>query len=64
LLAKPTVSSVILGPRSVAQLDDNLKAAEVKLTPPEVQKFDEASALELGYPYRCSPTSSSAGSRT
>jgi aryl-alcohol dehydrogenase-like predicted oxidoreductase len=52
LLAKPTVSSVIFGARSIAQLDDNLKAAELKLTPPEVQKLDEASALELGYPYK------------
>jgi aryl-alcohol dehydrogenase-like predicted oxidoreductase len=51
LLAKPAVSSVIFGARSVEQLDDNLKAADVKLAPEDVQKLDEASAYPLGYPY-------------
>ncbi|MDB4936540.1 MAG: aldo/keto reductase [Labilithrix sp.] len=51
LLAKPAVSSVIFGARSIAQLDDNLKAADVKLSADEVQKLDDASAYELGYPY-------------
>ena len=52
LLAKPTVTSVIFGARSLEQLDDNLKAADVKLAPDEVQKLDDASAFELGYPYK------------
>jgi aryl-alcohol dehydrogenase-like predicted oxidoreductase len=52
LLAKPTVSSVIFGARSLEQLDDNLKAAEVKLSLTEVQTLDDASAFELGYPYK------------
>ncbi|MFO0668055.1 MAG: aldo/keto reductase [Polyangiaceae bacterium] len=52
LLAKPTVSSVIFGARSIAQLDDNLAGADVKLTPAEVDKLDAASAYELGYPYK------------
>jgi aryl-alcohol dehydrogenase-like predicted oxidoreductase len=52
LLAKPTVSSVIFGARTVTQLDDNLNAAEVKLSAEDVQKLDAASALELGYPYK------------
>jgi aryl-alcohol dehydrogenase-like predicted oxidoreductase len=52
LLAKPAVSSVIFGARSLEQLDDNLKAADVKLAPEEVQKLDDASAFELGYPYK------------
>ncbi len=52
LLAKPTVSSVIFGARSVAQLDDNLKAADVKLTADDVKKLDDASAFDLGYPYK------------
>jgi aryl-alcohol dehydrogenase-like predicted oxidoreductase len=51
LLAKPAVTSVIFGARSVEQLEDNLKAADVKLSTEEVQKLDEASAFELGYPY-------------
>jgi aryl-alcohol dehydrogenase-like predicted oxidoreductase len=52
LLAKPAVSSVIFGARSVDQVDDNLRAADVKLTPEEMQKLDDASAFELGYPYQ------------
>jgi aryl-alcohol dehydrogenase-like predicted oxidoreductase len=52
LLAKPVVSSVIFGARSVEQLDDNLKGAEVKLSAEDVQKLDDASSFELGYPYR------------
>jgi aryl-alcohol dehydrogenase-like predicted oxidoreductase len=51
LLAKPTVSSVIFGARSVEQLDDNLKAADVKLSAEDVKKLDDASAFEPGYPY-------------
>lgn len=52
LLARPAVTSVIFGARSVAQLDDNLKAADLKLSVDEVQKLDDASAYELGYPYK------------
>jgi aryl-alcohol dehydrogenase-like predicted oxidoreductase len=52
LLAKPTVTSVILGARSIEQLDDNLKAADVKLSAQDVQKLDDASAFEIGYPYQ------------
>jgi aryl-alcohol dehydrogenase-like predicted oxidoreductase len=52
LLAKPEVTSVIFGARSLEQLDDNLKAAEVKLSADDVQKLDGASAFEPGYPYK------------
>ena len=52
LLAKPTVSSVIFGARSLEQLDDNLRAAELRLGPDEVQKLDAASAFDPGYPYK------------
>jgi aryl-alcohol dehydrogenase-like predicted oxidoreductase len=51
LLAKPQVSSVIFGARSMAQLDDNLGAAELKLAPTLVDRLDQASAYDLGYPY-------------
>jgi aryl-alcohol dehydrogenase-like predicted oxidoreductase len=46
------VSSVIFGARSIAQLDDNLKAADVKLGADDVKRLDDASAVELGYPYK------------
>jgi len=52
LLAKPAVTSVIFGARSLAQLDDNLAALSVKLTPADVQRLDDASATPLGYPYK------------
>jgi aryl-alcohol dehydrogenase-like predicted oxidoreductase len=52
LIAKPAVTSVIFGARSVEQLEDNLEAAGVDLSPTEVQKLDEASAFDAGYPYK------------
>lgn len=51
LLQKPAVSSVIFGARSVAQLDDNLKAVGLTLTPTQMKALDDASAFELHYPY-------------
>jgi aryl-alcohol dehydrogenase-like predicted oxidoreductase len=51
LLARPEVSSVIVGARNVAQLNDNLAALTVKLAPEDVRELDEASKLEWGYPY-------------
>jgi aryl-alcohol dehydrogenase-like predicted oxidoreductase len=52
VLRRETVSSVIFGARNEAQLDDNLKAAELKLDPPHRRELDEASAIDLGYPYQ------------
>jgi aryl-alcohol dehydrogenase-like predicted oxidoreductase len=51
LLAKPQVTSVIFGARTIEQLDANLAAADLKLAPPHVEALDKASAFELGYPY-------------
>lgn len=51
LRAKPWVSSVILGARTMAQLDDNLGAAALDLTPEEVAALDAASVLPELYPY-------------
>jgi aryl-alcohol dehydrogenase-like predicted oxidoreductase len=52
LLAKPQVTSVIFGARTIAQLDGNLAAAELALSPKHVEVLDAASAFELGYPYQ------------
>jgi aryl-alcohol dehydrogenase-like predicted oxidoreductase len=52
LLAKPQVSSVIFGARTLEQLDDNLAAGDLELPAPLVEKLDAASAYELGYPYQ------------
>jgi aryl-alcohol dehydrogenase-like predicted oxidoreductase len=51
LLAKPNVTSVIFGARSIEQLDDNLKAADLRLSSDDVRRLDDASAFEPGYPY-------------
>jgi aryl-alcohol dehydrogenase-like predicted oxidoreductase len=51
LLKKPVVASVIFGARSVAQLEDNVKAASLALPEAAMARLDEASAFELGYPY-------------
>jgi aryl-alcohol dehydrogenase-like predicted oxidoreductase len=52
LRAQPIVASVILGARTMQQLDDNLGAAEIELTAEERGALDVASALPELYPYR------------
>jgi aryl-alcohol dehydrogenase-like predicted oxidoreductase len=51
LLAQPQVTSCIFGARSVAQLEENVKAADVVLSDEQIKRLDEASSFELGYPY-------------
>lgn len=51
LLAKPVVSSVIFGARTVAQLEDNLGAGDLALPAEVVARLDAVSAPEVGYPY-------------
>ena len=51
LLHRPQVTSVIFGARTVEQLEDNLAAATLRLTPEAMKVLDDASAFELGYPY-------------
>jgi aryl-alcohol dehydrogenase-like predicted oxidoreductase len=49
-LAKPFVTSVIIGARTVEQLDDNLAAVDVRLTDEETARLDQVSALPPEYP--------------
>jgi len=49
-LAKPVVSSVIIGAKRVEQLQDNLAAIELTLTRDELGQLDEVSALAPEYP--------------
>jgi aryl-alcohol dehydrogenase-like predicted oxidoreductase len=51
LLQRPTVSTVILGARTEAQLVENLHAAGWQLSPAQVAALDEASAVTPVYPY-------------
>jgi len=52
LLARPAVSSVILGARTVQQLQQNLGAADLALSPEVVARLDDVSAPDVpDYPY-------------
>ena len=50
VLSRPFVTSVIIGAKSRAQLDDNLAAATLSLTSDEARELDEVSALPPEYP--------------
>lgn len=51
LLAKPVVSSVIIGARNLEQLEDNLATGNWSLTPEEVAQLDALTAPPKIYPY-------------
>jgi aryl-alcohol dehydrogenase-like predicted oxidoreductase len=51
LLAKPGVSSVVVGARTEEQLSDNLAAADLRLSEAEFEQIDEVSRPPLQYPY-------------
>jgi aryl-alcohol dehydrogenase-like predicted oxidoreductase len=51
LLQRPTVATVVIGARNEQQLRDNLGAVGWNLTPEQVKKLDQASAVLLPYPY-------------
>ena len=50
LLAKPVVTSVIIGARKMSQLEDNLGAVDLSLSEEELKALNEASQLALEYP--------------
>jgi aryl-alcohol dehydrogenase-like predicted oxidoreductase len=50
LLAKPVVTSVIIGAKRIEQLKDNIAASDVKLTAEQMKQLDEVSALPPEYP--------------
>jgi aryl-alcohol dehydrogenase-like predicted oxidoreductase len=50
ILANEAVTSVIIGARTLSQLDDNLKAVDVILTPEDLAALDAASRLAPEYP--------------
>jgi len=41
LLANPAVTAPIIGPRTIAQFDESLRALEIELTPEILQRLDE-----------------------
>jgi aryl-alcohol dehydrogenase-like predicted oxidoreductase len=50
LLAKPHVTTVIIGAKTIEQLDDNLAATELTLSPEEIAQLDAVSELPPEYP--------------
>lgn len=51
LLRRPTISTLILGARNEEQLRANLASTGWSLTPQQVATLDEASKVDLAYPY-------------
>jgi aryl-alcohol dehydrogenase-like predicted oxidoreductase len=52
LLSRPVVSSVVVGARTVEQLNANLAAADLRLTTEEIASLTSASAVRAPYPAR------------
>ncbi len=52
LRQQPGVSSVIMGVRTMEQLEDNLRSADMELTGEELMELDMASTPPERYPYR------------
>ncbi|MFD5342065.1 aldo/keto reductase [Streptomyces hawaiiensis] len=50
-LNAPGVAAPIIGARTIAQLEDNLGALQVDLTPSQLARLDEVSAIDLGNPH-------------
>jgi aryl-alcohol dehydrogenase-like predicted oxidoreductase len=55
LLTRPAVSSILVGASSVAQLDENLKATDVKLEADDLSALDEATKPVPPYPHWFTP---------
>jgi aryl-alcohol dehydrogenase-like predicted oxidoreductase len=51
IMAKPAVTSVIVGARTEEQLADNLASAELGLSDDEIDRLDSVSAQPLLYPF-------------
>ncbi len=52
LLGRAEVSSVIIGARTLEQLDDNMAATGWQLTEEQRAELNQVSAIKPGYPYR------------
>lgn len=50
VLAKPFVTTVIIGAKNQEQLDDNLEAVKLSLDAEDMKRLDEVSALPTEYP--------------
>lgn len=50
VLSRPFVTSAIIGVKTLKQLDDNLAAADLRLSPEELDRLNKLSALKPEYP--------------
>lgn len=50
LLARPAVCSVLIGAKSIEQLEQNIAAAQVKISPVDMEELDAVSAPAARYP--------------
>ena len=48
---RPGITSLIIGARTLAQLDENLDALDILLSHSVLDQLDEISAIELVQPY-------------
>lgn len=51
LLSRQAITAPIIGARSLAQLEENMGACGWSLTPDQVTRLDQASAVPVSYPY-------------
>jgi aryl-alcohol dehydrogenase (NADP+) len=47
VLTRPWLSATIIGPRTLEQVEDNLGAADLTLTPEEISDLEQASAFAV-----------------
>ena len=55
LQAQPGVSSIIIGARRLAQLEDNLQAIDVRLTAGELERLNVLTKPTFGFPQSMQP---------
>ena len=53
--AQPGVSSIIIGARRLAQLEDNLQAIDIRLTVDELDRLDALTKPTFGFPQSMQP---------
>ena len=53
--AQPGVSSTIIGARRLTQLEDNVQALDVTLTPEELDRLDALTKPTFGFPQNMQP---------
>jgi aryl-alcohol dehydrogenase-like predicted oxidoreductase len=51
LLAKSTVTSVVLGASKLEQLENNLGSLNTHLSPDQIKRLDDRSRVEMGFPH-------------